>query len=76
MLICDISRSMLSVAEFMLRLTYELQDQVAKTRSFGFYGDMEEISPTMAGNRASDAVDGVMEIFYGRAPQVAVRPHP
>jgi uncharacterized protein with von Willebrand factor type A (vWA) domain len=68
-LICDISRSMLSVAEFMLRLTYELQDQVAKTRSFGFYSDMEEISLVMAGNRAADAVDGVMNAFYGRAPQ-------
>jgi uncharacterized protein with von Willebrand factor type A (vWA) domain len=68
-LICDISRSMLSVAEFMLRITYELQDQVAKTRSFGFYSDMEEISLTMAGRRASDAVDEVMEMFYGRAPQ-------
>jgi uncharacterized protein with von Willebrand factor type A (vWA) domain len=51
-LICDVSRSMLSVAEFMLRLTYELQDQVAKTRSFGFYSDMEEISPAIADNRA------------------------
>lgn len=68
-LICDVSRSMLSVAEFMLRLTYELQDQVAKTRSFGFYSDMEEISPTIADNRASDAVDSVMNTFYGRAPQ-------
>ena len=68
-LICDVSRSMLSVAEFMLRLTYELQDQVAKTRSFGFYSDMEEISPTIAGNRASEAVDSVMNTFYGRAPQ-------
>jgi uncharacterized protein len=68
-LICDVSRSMLSVAEFMLRLTYELQDQVAKTRSFGFYSDMEEISLMIAGNRASDAVDGVMETFYQRAPQ-------
>jgi uncharacterized protein with von Willebrand factor type A (vWA) domain len=68
-LICDISRSMLSVAEFMLRLTYELQDQVAKTRSFGFYADMEEISLTMAGNRAGEAVDEVMAIFYQRAPQ-------
>jgi uncharacterized protein len=68
-LICDVSRSMLSVAEFMLRLTYELQDQVAKTRSFGFYSDMEEISLVIAGNRASDAVDGVMETFYQRAPQ-------
>jgi len=67
-LICDISRSMLSVAEFMLRLTYELQDQVAKTRSFGFYGDMEEISLVMAGHRASEAVDEVMQTFYGRAP--------
>ena len=68
-LICDVSRSMLAVAEFMLRLTYELQDQVAKTRSFGFYGDMEEISLVIAGNRASDAVDSVMQTFYGRAPQ-------
>ncbi len=68
-LICDVSRSMLSVAEFMLRLTYELQDQVAKTRSFGFYSDMEEISPTIAGNHASEAVDSVMDTFYGRAPQ-------
>jgi uncharacterized protein len=68
-LICDVSRSMLSVAEFMLRLTYELQDQVARTRSFGYYSDMEEISLVIAGNRASDAVDGVMETFYQRAPQ-------
>jgi uncharacterized protein with von Willebrand factor type A (vWA) domain len=68
-LICDVSRSMLSVAEFMLRLTYELQDQVAKTRSFGFYSDMEEISLTIADNRAANAVDSVMNTFYGRAPQ-------
>jgi uncharacterized protein with von Willebrand factor type A (vWA) domain len=67
-LICDISRSMLSVAEFMLRLTYELQDQVAKTRSFGYYSDMEEISLLMAGNGAADAVDDVMDTFYRRAP--------
>jgi uncharacterized protein with von Willebrand factor type A (vWA) domain len=68
-LICDVSRSMLSVAEFMLRLTYELQDQVAKTRSFGFYSDMEEISLVITGSRAADAVDGVMDTFYRRAPQ-------
>lgn len=68
-LICDMSRSMLSVAEFMLRLTYELQDQVAKTRSFGFYADMEEISVMIAGNRPAAAVDKVMEVFYGRAPR-------
>ncbi|MEM7118536.1 MAG: VWA domain-containing protein [Chloroflexota bacterium] len=63
-LICDTSRSMLSVVEFMLRLTYELQDQVSKTRSFGFYGDMMEISVTMAGNRPSEAIQEALEGFY------------
>lgn len=68
-LICDMSRSMLSVAEFMLRLTYELQDQVAKTRSFGFYSDMEEISIVLVGNRPEEAVDAVLENFYSRMPR-------
>ena len=68
-LICDMSRSMLSVAEFMLRLTYELQDQVAKTRSFGFYSDMEEISIVLVGNRPEQAVDVVLDNFYGRMPR-------
>jgi len=68
-LICDMSRSMLSVAEFMLRLTYELQDQVAKTRSFGFYSDMEEISIVLIGHRPSEAVDAVLDGFYNRAPR-------
>ena len=68
-LICDTSRSMLSVAEFMLRLTYELQDQVAKTRSFGFYSDMEEISLLLGGSRPSEAVDVVLDSFYNRRPQ-------
>jgi uncharacterized protein with von Willebrand factor type A (vWA) domain len=68
-LICDMSRSMLSVAEFMLRLTYELQDQVAKTRSFGFYSDMEEISVVLIGNHPQEAVDAVLDNFYGRMPR-------
>ncbi len=68
-LICDMSRSMLSVAEFMLRLTYELQDQVARTRSFGFYSDMEEISIVLVGNRPGEAVDAVLDTFYSRAPR-------
>ena len=67
-LICDISRSMLSVAEFLLRLTYELQDQVAKTRSFGFYSDMEEISIVLVGNRPAEAVDRILDNFYNRGP--------
>jgi uncharacterized protein with von Willebrand factor type A (vWA) domain len=68
-LICDMSRSMLSVAEFMLRLTYELQDQVSKTRSFGFYSDMEEISVVLVGNRPQEAVDAVLDNFYRRMPR-------
>lgn len=59
-LICDVSTSMRSVAEFMLRLTYELQDQVAKARSFAFNSDMQEISVTLSGSRAADAVTTVL----------------
>jgi uncharacterized protein with von Willebrand factor type A (vWA) domain len=59
-LICDVSTSMRSVAEFMLRLVYELQDQVAKARSFAFNSDMMEISVTLSGNRAAEAVTAVL----------------
>lgn len=67
-LICDMSRSMLHVTEFMLRLIYELQDQVTKTRSFAFYADMEEVSVTLAGNRASEAAEEILSTFYGHSP--------
>ena len=64
-LICDVSTSMRPVAEFMLRLIYELQDQVAKARSFAFNADMDEISVTLSGNRAADAVS---EVLYNIPP--------
>lgn len=64
-LICDVSTSMRSVAEFMLRLIYELQDQVAKARSFAFNADMDEISVMMSGNRTADAIS---EVLYGFPP--------
>lgn len=64
-LICDVSTSMRPVAEFMLRLIYELQDQVAKARSFAFNADIEEISITMSGNRAADAI---AEVLYAIPP--------
>jgi uncharacterized protein with von Willebrand factor type A (vWA) domain len=64
-LISDVSTSMRPVAEFMLRLIYELQDQVAKARSFAFNADMEEISVTLSGNRAADAV---ADILYNIPP--------
>lgn len=60
-LICDVSTSMRPVAEFLLRLVYELHDQVAHARSFAFINDMHEISPAMAsGRNAVEAVDNVL----------------
>ncbi|MGH2536201.1 MAG: vWA domain-containing protein [Candidatus Promineifilaceae bacterium] len=59
-MVCDVSTSMRAVAEFMLRLIYELQDQVAKTRSFAFNADLQEISITLAGRRPADAVAEVL----------------
>jgi uncharacterized protein with von Willebrand factor type A (vWA) domain len=64
-LICDVSTSMRPVAEFMLRLIFELQDQVAKARSFAFNSNMEEISITLAGKRPADAV---ADVLYGIPP--------
>jgi uncharacterized protein with von Willebrand factor type A (vWA) domain len=59
-LICDVSTSMRHCAEFMLRLIYELQDQVAKARSFAFISDIEEISQDFAEYRPEVAVDRVL----------------
>jgi uncharacterized protein with von Willebrand factor type A (vWA) domain len=56
-LLCDVSTSVRHCAEFMLRLIYELQDQVAKARSFAFIDRLEEIS----------------EDFFEHSPEVAVR---
>jgi hypothetical protein len=41
--IVDVSTSMRPVVEFMLRLVYEMQDQVSKTRSFAFISDLHDI---------------------------------
>ena len=59
-LICDISTSVRHCAEFMLRLIYELQDQVAKARSFAFISDIEEISQEFADYQPEVAVDQVL----------------
>ena len=64
-LICDVSTSMRPVAEFMLRLIYELSDQVARARSFAFNADLEEISVAMGAQRAGDAV---AEVLYAIPP--------
>ena len=59
-LICDISTSVRHCAEFMLRLIYELQDQVAKARSFAFISDIEEISQDFADYQPEVAVEQVL----------------
>lgn len=59
-LIADVSTSMRPVAEFMLRLIYELGDQVARARSFAFNEDIQEITPTMRSGRAAEAVAEVL----------------
>src|SRR5258708_6686221 len=62
-LICDISTSMRYCAEFMLTLLYELQDQVAKTRSFIFIGDMHEISDFFRQKRPDEAIQEVLTSY-------------
>ena len=60
-LICDLSTSMRPVAEFMMSMIYELQDQVAKTRSFAFIDDIAEISDDFSSYPAHEAMDIVLE---------------
>jgi uncharacterized protein with von Willebrand factor type A (vWA) domain len=55
-LICDVSTSMRPVAEFLLRLVYEIQDQTTKVRSFAFNARLEEISDEFVGRRPNEAI--------------------
>lgn len=59
-LICDISTSMRPVAEFMLRLMYEMQDQVGKARSFAFNDHLEEVSDAFLLHRPDVAIPNVL----------------
>ena len=43
-LICDVSTSMRPAAEFMLRVMYEVQDQITKVHSFAFNRHLEEVT--------------------------------
>ncbi len=59
-LICDISTSMRYCAEFLLTLIYELQDQVGRTNSFVFIGDMVDISMVFNEMQPQEAVARVL----------------
>ncbi len=58
--ICDVSTSMRQVVDFLLRLVYETQDQIAKTRSFAFIDHIEEISDQFAGAVSDEAISTVL----------------
>lgn len=60
-IICDISTSMRPVAEFMLSMIYELQDQVSKTHSFAFISNLHDITEQLATSRAEVSVNDVLE---------------
>ncbi len=60
-LIADLSTSMRPVVEFMLRLMYELSDQIAKARSFAFIADIHEISQDFNAHPPDVAIPLVME---------------
>lgn len=59
-LICDVSTSMRSSVEFLLTLVYELQDQVARTNSFIFIGDLVDISMALNEHEPQTAVRQVL----------------
>ena len=62
-LVCDLSQSMRPVVEFMLRLMYEMQGQVTKARSFGFYDHLEEVSDEFVGRRPDEAIPLILYRF-------------
>jgi hypothetical protein len=60
-LICDVSTSVRYCAEFLLTLIYELQDQVARTNSFIFIGDLVDISMDFKEHEPLEAVTRVLQ---------------
>ena len=60
-LIADVSTSMRPVAEFMVRLMYELSDQIARARSFAFINHIHDLTHEFEHGRASEVVQDVLE---------------
>ena len=59
-IIVDVSTSMRPVAEFMLRMVYELQDQIARARSFAFISNLLDVSMVFKELRPAQAVEKVL----------------
>ncbi len=60
-MICDVSTSVRPIAEFMLRMVYELQDQIHSARSFIFIDDITDVSAEFAQHRPETAVERVLD---------------
>lgn len=56
----DVSTSMRPVAEFFLRLLYELQDQVQKSNSFAFIDHLEDVTADLKTLTMDDAVQTIL----------------
>lgn len=65
---CDVSGSMRSVAEFMLRMVYEMQDQVSKTRSFAYYWDMVEVGPMLERDDVAGSIIRILDTVLPYRP--------
>lgn len=66
--LCDVSGSMRSVAEFMLRMVYEMQDQVSKTRSFAYYWDVVEIGPMLSRDDVGGSIMRILDTVLPYQP--------
>ncbi|HMQ50868.1 MAG TPA: VWA domain-containing protein [Anaerolineae bacterium] len=59
-LVCDLSTSMRNTVSFLLRMIYELQDQVSSAHSFGFVSDLGNITEDFAQHPPDQAVEIVL----------------
>jgi len=59
-LVCDLSTSMRNVVSFLLRMVYELQDQVSSTHSFGFVNDLGNIGDDFAAHPPDEAIEVIL----------------
>ncbi|MCI0478845.1 MAG: VWA domain-containing protein, partial [Anaerolineales bacterium] len=59
-LICDVSTSVRPIVDFMLRMVYELQDQIHSTHSFVFIDDITDVSAEFSEHRPEIAVERVL----------------
>jgi uncharacterized protein with von Willebrand factor type A (vWA) domain len=60
-ILCDMSTSMRPAVWFLLMMIYQIQDQVGRTRCFGFIDHLEDISEALNGHRPEVAIPTALE---------------